>query len=101
MYVVTWGATSRYWRPLESIAPHSGVGGWAPIPRKPMPEVVIMAVPKLNVPITIMGETILMRIWENTMRISPEPMALAASMNSLFLRARVSPRAIRAKLGTV
>ena len=33
-----WSSIKRL--PVESIAPHSGVGGWAPRPRKPSPAAV-------------------------------------------------------------
>ena len=32
--VATCGATSRRSRPVETMRPHDGVGGWTPSPRK-------------------------------------------------------------------
>ena len=101
MILVTWGATNRYWRPLDSIAPHSGVGGWAPIPKNPIPDVVNTAFPKFKVARTIHGDIMLGRICDTIIRKLLAPRALAASRYAPYLIASVSLRAMRAKFGTV
>ena len=52
---MTQGACRSSSRPPDSMAPHSGVGGWAPKPKKLNPAASRMAVPKLSVAWTMSG----------------------------------------------
>ena len=50
-----WGALNRLLRSSANMMPHSGVGGWAPRPRKESAAAEMMAVPIPSVPCTIRG----------------------------------------------
>ena len=84
---------------MLNIAPHSGVGGCAPTPRKPIPAVVSSALPKFIVVSIISGETTLCNICDTIIRPFVLPRDLAASTYSLFLIDSVSLLAVLAKLG--
>src|SRR5690606_30347928 len=84
-----------------SMAPHSGVGGCAPMPRKERLAAVMMDVPIRIVPYTTMGDMVPGRIWRNMMTASEAPMLRMASMYVMFLMARVLPRTRRANAGTL
>jgi hypothetical protein len=50
------GAERIYGRPSESMAPHSGIGGATPTPRKLREEAAMMLLPIASVTCTMMGD---------------------------------------------
>src|SRR5690606_31109941 len=66
--VTTHQARRMNWRDSASMVPHSGVGGWAPRPRKPSAAASRMALEKLSVACTIKGARQLGRMVLNISR---------------------------------
>ncbi|CUJ23687.1 Uncharacterised protein [Achromobacter ruhlandii] len=62
-----------------SIAPHSGVGGEAPMPRNDRLAAVMIEVPMRIVPYTTIGEIVPGRMWRMMMVQSDAPTLLTAS----------------------
>jgi len=60
------------------MAPHSGVGGWAPIPRNPKAAASRIAVENPRVAWTITGAMQLGRITKNISRMGPAPLTREA-----------------------
>ena len=83
-------------RPSATMAPHSGVGGTAPSPRKLSAAVMMMALPKSIVDNTSAGASAFGRTWRSRIRRSGIPNARAAVTKSRCFRPRTWPRATRA-----
>ena len=62
-----WGASSRFWRPSFSIAPHDGVGGWAERPRNESDASVRIAHESAMLVWTTSTEARFGRMWRPTM----------------------------------
>ncbi|MCY1384150.1 hypothetical protein D9M69_723660 [compost metagenome] len=77
--IATCGAITMSARASFSIAPHSGVGGDAPMPRNDRLAAVMMEVPMRIVPYTTMGEIVPGRMWRMMMVQSDAPTLLTAS----------------------
>ena len=75
--MITHQARRMNSRLSASIVPHSGAGGWAPMPRKPSAAASRMAFEKLSVAWTISGATQLGRMVTNMSRKWPAPATLA------------------------
>ncbi len=60
------------------MAPHSGVGGWAPRPRKLRDEAVRIEVPMRIVKYTMAPLRVPGMMWTNMIRLFDAPMLLAA-----------------------
>ena len=81
------------------MVPHSGVGGCAPMPRKPSAAASRMALEKDSVACTISGATQLGRIVTSISRRWPAPATLAEITYSRFFSAITAARVSRAKCG--
>jgi hypothetical protein len=97
--IAVQGASSMYLRPVPSIVPQDGSGGWTPRPRNDSVASARMAVDNASVVWTISGAATLGRTWSESTRPAPAPAARAASMYSRPATARTGPRATRAKVG--
>src|SRR5688500_5585048 len=87
-------------RPVFSMAPHSGVGGAGPRPRKLRPLAVRIAVAIRRLVWTINGAVMLGKMWLSISRVAPAPEARAARMYSWLRTASVEARANRANDGS-
>ena len=67
-------------RPAEIIAPHSGSGGWAPMPRKPSPAAVRITPAMSSVIRMMIEERQSGQIWPMMIRIAPAPWSWIAAM---------------------
>jgi len=76
--VMTHHALNIIDRPMAIMAPHSGIGGWAPSPRKLKPAASKMAEPNPREAWTIMGAMQLGKTVLKRMRRFLAPTALAA-----------------------
>jgi hypothetical protein len=65
-------------RASETMSPHSGVGGWAPRPRKLKVENSITEKAKRIVISTTMGATAFGSISRRITKVAPSPLAIAA-----------------------
>src|SRR6266542_1677494 len=83
-------------RPSATIAPHSGVGGTAPSPRKLSAAVMMIALPKSIVISTRIGATEFGSRWRNKIVPSGVPSARAAVTKSRDFKLSTCPRASRA-----
>ena len=63
------GALNKKERPPEIMAPHSGVGGCTPTPKKLSPAPMSMHISMSDTAYTIAPEITLGRMWRNRMRI--------------------------------
>src|SRR5689334_25147864 len=88
-------------RAASSIAPHSGVGGWAPRPRNDRLEAVMLDVPMRNEEYTMTAEIVPGKMWRITIVKPDAPRLRAASMYVRCFSASVLPRTRRAKVGTL
>jgi hypothetical protein len=78
--VATHHWSSRYWRPVAIIAPHSASGGRAPSPRKPSPAAVMMIPAMSSVTRTISDGRQIGMTWPMMMCMAPAPCSRAAAM---------------------
>ena len=97
--IATCGATTISARASFNIAPHSGVGGCAPRPRKDKLAAVMMDVPIRMEKYTTMDEIVPGKIWRSIIVIGPAPRLRAASTNVWRLSDSVLPRTKRANAG--
>ena len=79
-----------------SMAPHDGVGGGTPNPRKLRADSARIATPSPKVTTTMIGAAILGRMWRAMICQSWHPMARATSMYWFSRMARTALRMIRA-----
>jgi len=86
-------------RAVAIMAPHSGIGGCAPIPRKPRPAAVRMMLLIANATRTTIEGTHSGMMCRATMRLADAPVRRCAEMKSARLMASVSARASRANGG--
>ncbi|MNW07345.1 hypothetical protein D3C71_2039300 [compost metagenome] len=78
--IATCGAITISARASLSIAPHSGVGGWAPSPRNDRLAAVMIEVPMRRVKYTTIDEIVPGKICRMMMVQSDAPMLRADSM---------------------
>src|SRR5690625_2165516 len=95
-----WLTRQNCWAEL-SIAPHSGVGGWAPIPRKERPAAERIAPASERVTWTMIGPIELGMMCRNMTRPCLEPAAMAALTKSISRTLITAERTMRAKIGTL
>ena len=77
--MTTQGASSMYLRPVLSMVPQEGSGGWAPRPRKERAASTTMALAKLMVACTMMGAAAFGSTCSTSTRQGGLPKAVAAS----------------------
>ena len=82
-----------------SIAPHSGVGGWAPMPMNDRLAAVMIDVPMRSEKYTTTAAIVPGKMCRITIVQSDAPMLRAASTNVRCLSASVLPRTRRANVG--
>jgi hypothetical protein len=82
-------------RPWLSMAPHSGVGGWAPRPRKLRVAATRRAFPRPRVVSTMTGARTLGTTWRPMILRSAPPDARLASMNVRVFTSSTAPFTIR------
>ena len=85
-----------YCRPPESMAPHSGLGGWMPSPIKESPAAFRIAEATPSVDWTMIGAMLLGMMCFRMMRRSELPTDRAASTNSMPRMESTDPRTMRA-----
>ena len=93
------GAWWRNDRPVFSIEPHEGVGGWVPSPRNESAASRSMATAPVTATWTTMGVRALSRIVRNMRYAGPTPSARVAMTNSRSLSESVLARVRRANEG--
>src|SRR5699024_3771696 len=93
---MTHGAVWSAERPSLNIAPHSGVGGCAPSPKKLNPAASKIAVPIPSVAWTMIGATQFGKTCWMTILPCFAPIALAASIYSISLTDNTAARTILA-----
>ena len=82
-------------RPSESMAPHSGMGGAMPSPKKLSPAAVMITSPTPSVACTMTGARALGMMWWRMMLKWLSPTALAACTNSLLRTDSTAERTTR------
>src|SRR5439155_222016 len=90
--IATHGASSMYLRPVPSIVPQDGSGGWMPRPRKESVASARIAVESASVVCTIRGAMTFGSTCSDSTRVAPPPAARAASTYSRPTTARTGPR---------
>ena len=93
------GAWWRKDRPVLSIEPHEGAGGWVPSPRNESAASSSMATAPVTAIWTTMGVSALSRIVRNMRYAGPTPSARVATTNSRSLSESVLARVRRANDG--
>ena len=94
------GALRMTSRAVESMAPHSGLGGWTPSPRNDSDEAVNIAVPRSIVVLTIICDIAFGMMCVAMMRACDAPNTRQAWQYSLLRIVMTTPRTRRALIGT-
>ena len=91
--------SGKKFRPVLIMRPHSGVGAWAPRPKK-LNDAIVRITPPISMDAcTITGEMVLGRICLKIIFVVEVPMVLAAKTKLRSLRATACPRTIRVYQG--
>ena len=77
--IASHGAVVIYVNPLESASPQSGLGGWAPMPRKLSAVVLIMVCGMERLASTTIDGTMFGRIYRSRIALSCSLKAIAVS----------------------
>src|SRR2546423_2577859 len=91
-----WGAMRNAWKPSAAIAPHDGVGGWTPRPRKLRNASNRIACGMPNVAWTMIGPRAFGRMCRERILLGRVPLDRAASTNSRSRSDIACPRTSRA-----